>query len=242
MYLNCDMGEHEEAAIDQALMPYIDQASIACGRHAGNEAIMKRTLQLARHYQVAVGAHPSYDDREGFGRRSVACSEQQLNELITAQLADLNQLAASEGVVMRYVKPHGALYNDMMANTDIRQIILAAVAKFDQSLSVMMQATLDYEQHQYEADQWGVAVCFEAFADRAYADNGLLLARTQPNAVLSPKAMLEQVDRLCNTGAIKTVSGHSLKLKIDSLCVHGDNPAAVKTIAAIRERLIVAAI
>lgn len=238
LLLNCDLGEYASesgtAVPDSIVMPYIDQANIACGMHAGNPLTMRRTLALARHYGVAVGAHPGYADLTHFGRLSIAHTPEELVSLIHYQVAALTGMAATTGLSVNYVKPHGALYNDMMANADIRQTVMAAIADLNGNLKLMLLATADANQHREEARFHGIELLFETFADRCYGDNGQLLPRTQPGAVHNRELMLDQVRQLHEDHSVTTVSGKRLPISADTLCVHGDNPEAVADIRTIR--------
>ncbi|MBR9910808.1 MAG: 5-oxoprolinase subunit PxpA [Gammaproteobacteria bacterium] len=237
LLLNCDLGESFGAwtmGVDAEVMPHIDQANIACGFHAGDPMVMRATLALAKHHGVAVGAHPSYPDVAGFGRRSMQCSNDEIAALITYQLAALEGMARCQGLALSYIKPHGALYNDMMAKADIRHVIMDTVAAYHTPIHLMLQATPDAPMHQQEAEARGLQLYFEAFADRRYSASGLLLPRSQPGAVLTLEQMLAQVEQLDRAGTITTDSGLELPLQADTLCVHGDNPAAVRAIQAIR--------
>jgi len=234
--LNCDLGEGSDK-VDAAVMPFIDQASIACGFHAGDPLHISSTLALAQSEGVSVGAHPSYRDREGFGRRSMACSQQEIIALMHYQIAALEGMARCQGLLVDYVKPHGALYNDMMAQAPVRAAVMMAIACFYRPLPLMLLATAEAPLHRMEADEHGIKLLFEGFADRGYDDNGQLLSRTQPNAVLGREAMLNQVRQLRSQGTVTTAGGASLALQIDSLCVHGDNPTAAAAIGDIRSLL-----
>jgi UPF0271 protein len=240
MLLNCDLGESYGSWImghDADVMPHIDQASIACGFHAGDPLTMHRTLALAARHGVAVGAHPAYPDLVGFGRRSMALSHDELTAALHYQIGALDGMAHSLGHAVSYVKPHGALYHDMMSRPDVRATILQAVAGYHRSLALMLQATAHNDAHRAEADAAGVALLFEAFADRAYADDGNLLPRSRPGAVLGREAMLAQVALLRRERCVTTASGKRLALQFDTLCVHGDNPEGVAAIAAVRALL-----
>lgn len=235
--LNCDLGESFGAwqmGLDNEVFPHIDQANIACGFHAGDPSTMLKTLNLAKQHQVQVGAHPAYPDLVGFGRRSVKCSASEIYGMIQYQLSALDGMARSQGITVDYVKPHGALYNDMMADTAIRHAILEAIADYHLPMKLMLQATAQQAQHAEDASKLGVELLFEAFADRCYADDGKLLARSQPNAVHTQEKMLAQVKQLNEHGTITTVNGHTLDIKADSLCVHGDNMAGVQAIQQIK--------
>jgi UPF0271 protein len=238
LLLNCDLGESFGSytmGMDEAVMPYIDQANIACGFHAGDAMVMQKTIGLARQHNVTIGAHPSYKDLTGFGRRSMNCSRDEIISDVLYQLSALDGMAASQGVCVEYVKPHGALYNDMMAKANVRLAIMEAVAGFHRPISLMLQATPVAQQHKEEAAQFSLQLQFEAFADRCYNDDGSLLSRTKEGAVHSAEKMLAQVKQLSERGQLTTINGKVLTLQADTLCVHGDNIEGVKAIAAIRD-------
>jgi UPF0271 protein len=240
MLLNCDLGESYGSwtmGLDDQVMPHIDQANIACGFHGGDPLVMKKTLALAQQYGVSVGAHPSYPDLVGFGRRSMAMSADELLSTMHYQVAALDGMAACAGLQVAYVKPHGALYNDMMANPAVRHTIMAAVATYHRPLALMLQATPQAESHKLEAAEHDLSLLFEAFADRCYDDDGRLLARSKPGAVHSRDKMLAQVEQLVSDNTVTTVGGSVLKLDVDTLCVHGDNLEGVNAITAIRALL-----
>jgi UPF0271 protein len=236
--LNCDLGESYGAwtmGLDGDVMPFIDQANIATGFHAGDPLVIRHTLCLAREHGVTVGAHPAYPDLVGFGRRSMACTRDEIIAKIHYQVAALDGMAAVAGLELRYVKPHGALYNDMMAREEVRKAILEALAEYHRPLALMLQATPEVSVHRAEADIAGVEVWFEAFADRCYADDGKLLSRRMEGAVHSREKMLAQVEQLCGRGSVTTISGVELPLAAETLCVHGDNADGVAAIREIRE-------
>lgn len=238
MLLNCDLGESFgswKMGMDEQVFPFIDQANIACGFHAGDPVVMAKTLSLAKQHGVQVGAHPSYPDLQGFGRRTMACSKEELVALIHYQIAALDGVAKCNELTVEYVKPHGALYNDMMKDAEIRSHIFQAIAEFYRPIKLMIQATADLESHKAEAEKFGIIIISEAFADRCYDDDGKLLARSKPRAVHSKEKMLAQVKQLYETSSLTTVSGKTLQINADSLCVHGDNIEGVKAIQAIRE-------
>lgn len=238
MRLNCDLGEsygNWVMGMDAEVMPHIDQANIACGFHAGDPVVLSTTLSLAKQHGVHIGAHPSYPDLQGFGRRSIAMSEQELYCCLQYQIAAVDGMAMSRGLTLDYVKPHGALYNDMMKNPDIRATVMRAVSNYHRPLRLMLQATLAASEHRAQAGQFGLQLYFEAFADRRYDDDGALLARSKSGAVLSKKDMLAQVKQLVEHGTVNTVSGNILSLQVDTLCVHGDNAEGVASIAAIAD-------
>jgi len=236
--LNCDLGESFGAwtmGLDDEVMPFIDQANIACGFHAGDPVVMKKTLLSAKRHNVMVGAHPSYPDLAGFGRRSMNLPPVEIIASVQYQIAALAGMAQNLGLNIHYVKPHGALYNDMMANGHIRSAIMEAIAESHLPLAFMLQATPDAETHREEAKMFGIELIFEAFADRCYDDNGALLSRAKEGAVHNREKMLAQVQQLQAEGCVTTVSGHRLELQADSLCVHGDNMEGVRAIQDIRQ-------
>ena len=241
MLLNCDLGEREtetapEEATPEALaMPYIHLANIACGFHAGGPKSMRRTLALAARHHVAVGAHPSYPDRAHFGRRSLSLPRQEIIDIIHYQVAALEGMARQLQRPLNHIKPHGALYNDMMTDAQVRDAVLSAVASYSPALPLVMQATPHQDDHRDEAAALGVTVLFEAFADRRYTDAGHLVSRSEPGAVLDHTAMMAQVELLLRDGVIQSENGDRLALAVDTLCVHGDNAAGVQAIAAIRD-------
>ena len=240
MLLNCDLGESYGAwqmGLDAEVMPFIDQASIATGFHAGDPLVIQRTLRLAQTHNVCIGAHPSYPDRVGFGRRSMQLSREQVIADMHYQVAALDGMSQCVGLQLRYVKPHGALYRDMMNNTDLRLTLLTALARYPRPLTLLLQATAAAGQHREEAARAGVSVWFEAFADRCYADDGTLLSRSLDAAVHPREQTLAQVEQLCRQGTVTTVGGRQLPIAADTLCVHGDNPSGVQAIRAIRALL-----
>ena len=238
LLLNCDLGESFGAwkmGLDDQVMPFIDQANIACGFHAGDPIVMKKTLLSAKSHNVVVGAHPSYPDLAGFGRRSMNLPAVEIIAIVQYQIAALAGMAENIDMPITYVKPHGALYNDMMANGHIRSAVMEAIAGSHLPLAFMLQATPDAETHRQEAEMFGLELIFEAFADRCYDDNGALLSRAKEGAVHSREKMLAQVSQLKNDGSVTTISGHRLELQADSLCVHGDNIDGVNAIQEIRQ-------
>lgn len=237
MLLNCDLGESYGSwtmGQDAKAMANIDQANIACGFHAGDPLVMRNTLSLAKEHGVMIGAHPAYPDLVGFGRRTMNCSDAELQSLLQYQIAAIDGMAKSQGLELAYVKPHGALYNDMMANANVRASVMQAVASYHRPIRLMLQATAAWQEHKAEADALGLTLYFEAFADRAYEDDGRLMARSKPGAVHNHDNMLAQVKQLIADGTITSANGKVLELQVDSLCVHGDNDAGIAAIHEIR--------
>lgn len=243
MKLNCDLGEsfgNWKMGLDEAVMPVIDMANIACGFHAGDEHHMFKTLSLAKMHNVEVGAHPGYKDIQGFGRRSIAHTDQEIINLITYQVSALFGMAATLGVVVSYVKPHGALYNDMMVDADIRFAIYRALQALNKNLSanmkLMMLATSEVDIFRQEASAFGLELMFEAFADRRYCQDGKLQNRKITGAVLTKDELLAQINQLKTKGSVTTDSGSELKVNADTICVHGDNQAGIELIRTIKAK------
>ena len=238
MKLNCDLGESFgpwSMGADEQVMPHIDQASIATGFHAGEPLVIQRTLALAAQHGVTVGAHPAYPDLVGFGRRSMKCSAEEIIASLHYQISALQGMAACAGLQLQYVKPHGALYHDMTKDEQTRRAIFTALSQYRPGKpALIMQATSHREQHLAEAAEYGLTLWFEAFADRRYADDGALLSRQIEGAVLGREDILRQVSQLCEQGTVSTVGGKTLPLAADSLCIHGDNMAAVRAVRDIR--------
>ncbi|MBZ9611605.1 5-oxoprolinase subunit PxpA [Rheinheimera maricola] len=240
MKLNCDLGESFgswQMGLDADVMPHIDMANIACGFHGGDADVIARTLALAKQHGVAIGAHPSYPDLQGFGRRSMALSHSEIVNCMRYQIAALDGMALSAGLTLSYVKPHGALYNDMMAKPAVFTAVLDAVAGFYKPLKLMILATAQQQAFAVQAKAQGVELLFEAFADRRYTDEGTLTPRSENGAVLHGAKLLTQVAQLVKQGAVTTASGQQLALRADTLCVHGDNKAAIAQIQQIRALL-----
>lgn len=237
MLLNCDLGESYGSwsmGMDEQVMPYIDQANIACGFHGGDPVTICNTLRLAAEHSVSVGAHPAYPDLVGFGRRSMNLSREEIVADVLYQVSALDGMSTSLSSPIGHVKPHGALYNDMMAKPAVRAAIMEAIASFHRPLVLMLQATPEAVLIREEAKALGLELSFEAFADRCYGDDGKLLARTKAGAVHDREKMLAQVKQLREHSTVTTVSGQSLVLEADTLCVHGDNLEGVRAIADIR--------
>ena len=232
LQLNCDLAELDNG-VEQLVMPHIDMANVACALHAGNIDLIQSTIALAKHHQVSVGAHPSYNDPENFGRQSVALNPQQLQSLLLYQIGALKAMTHAQGVSLKYVKPHGALYNDMMADRELLTTILKVVGSLKNPIKLMLLATADNHQYQELAQQYGVELIFEAFADRLYTDQGTLTSRSIAGAVLTKEQSLAQVELLVKEGKVITGSGKSLALHADSICVHGDNEQSIAMIQAI---------
>ncbi|NBA95878.1 5-oxoprolinase subunit PxpA [Pseudomonas sp. R5(2019)] len=241
LLLNCDIGEsfgNWTMGLDAEVMPFIDCANIACGFHAGDPSIMAKTVALALSHGVTIGAHPAYPDLVGFGRRSMACSAQEIQDLLHYQIGALDGICRAKGGRVSYVKPHGALYNDMMANPQILRAVMQAVAAYDKRLPLMLMATRDNSAAQAMGEAFGLTLWFEAFADRAYDEAGRLVSRQLPGAVHhDPEQVIAQALALASGKALIASDGSELILTANTLCVHGDNASSVAAVQRIREAL-----
>ena len=236
--LNCDMGESFGAytiGADELVMPWITSANVACGFHGGDPLVMRRTVRLAKAHGVAVGAHPGFRDLAGFGRRPMQCTADEVYGDVLYQIGALAAVCRVEGVAMRHVKPHGALYNMANADPALARAIAQAVADFDPSLYLF---ALPGSALQKAGEQAGLRVACEVFADRAYNADGSLVNRSRPGAVLTDEeAAAMQARRMVLTGQVTALSGEEIPVRADTICVHGDNPHAVAFIRRIREEL-----
>jgi UPF0271 protein len=238
--LNCDMGEGMDE--DGNLMPYISSANIACGYHAGNEDSMRRTVELALRHQVSIGAHPSFADRERFGRTDLlehAGSEEAgrllagLADQLADQLQVLQRICAQQGTRLHHMKPHGALYNRAAWDPVLGAIICRAVQLFDPGLIIY---GLSGSSMAALAGKFGLRFVHEAFADRSYQEDGRLTPRSEPGALIEDPALaVRQVLTLIREGKVSATSGKEIPLKAETVCIHGDGRHALPFARSIRE-------
>jgi len=236
--LNADLGEgfgNYKIGMDEEIMPLIDMANIACGFHAGDPIVMDKTLTLAKKEGVITGAHPGYPDLMGFGRRSIKCTPLEIENYIIYQVGALNAFCQKHQVELKYIKPHGALYNDMMKDAEVFRAVLGACKILN--LPLMILSSSKNEEYENIAKEFGVKLIFEVFADRNYTDDGFLVPRVKQNAVIENKDEILKRVLMFKEGFILSENKKVLKLKVDSLCVHGDNKKALEIIRAIREVL-----
>lgn len=236
--LNADLGEGMSA--DEALLDIVSSASIACGGHAGDEASMRIALRSALARGVAVGAHPGFADRENFGRRRLLLPPEELDAQVRGQVSRLLALAEDEGADVRYVKLHGALANMAAEEPAVAMVAFAAVVGLKRDLGIL---AIDNSAQVEVADAIGFPVMREAYADRGYLPNGLLVPRSDAGAVLhDPAAIAERAVRLAQHGEIVAVDGTVIPTEARSLCIHGDTPEAVEIARAVRAALEAASI
>ena len=241
--LNSDLGESFGAwtmGDDAALLRIVSSANVACGFHAGDPSTMLATCREAEANGVTVGAHVSYRDLPGFGRRSMDVPARELRDEVLYQLAALSGLARVAGTAVRYVKPHGALYNRIVRDAAQARAVVDAVAAFDPALPLLGLAGSAVERASADA---GLRFVREAFVDRGYRADGTLVPRTDAAALLTDATEIaERAVRMVTEGTVDAVDGAAVRLEVDSLCVHGDTPGAVAMARAVRSALDAAAI
>ncbi|KGK28110.1 LamB/YcsF family protein [compost metagenome] len=237
--LNSDLGESFGAwsmGDDAAMLEIVTSANVACGFHAGDPLGILRTLEAASHRGVAIGAHVSYPDLVGFGRRNMAVAPEQLTADVIYQIGALQALAGTVGARVTYVKPHGALYNTIAGDQAQASAVIDALLRVDPELKLVCLANSPLIGWAREA---GLNCVAEAFADRAYTAQGTLVSRNRPGAVLHDVELIAQrMVRLAREGVIETEDGQLINLQADSICVHGDSPDAVGIARAVKTRLL----
>ncbi len=239
--INCDMGESFGAytiGMDGDVIRHITSANIACGFHAGDPQVLRRTVRMASENRVSVGAHPGFPDLMGFGRRHMECSPAEIENYVIYQVGAIRAFCDAENIPLRHVKPHGGLYNLAAENESVFQTIAGAVAAVDRSLILVGLAGRKASRMSEIAKEADIRVVFEAFPDRAYTAEGTLTPRSRPHAVIKdPGEVADRALSMAASGRIRAEDGTSLELVPDTLCVHGDTPDAVELVRHIREKL-----
>ena len=231
--LNCDMGEGLDT--DAAIMPFISSANISCGFHAGDATTMRDTIRLAKKFRIAIGAHPSFEDREHFGRTEMKLPPEEIYRLVQTQLQAIKDIATEENALLDHVKPHGALYNMSARDATIASAIANAVFEFDPTLILF---GLSQSVSITEAKKRGLKTASEVFADRTYQDDGSLTPRSEPNALIEETSQaLRQVLQFVREQQVTTVSGKTIAIIADTICIHGDGSHAVPFARAIHQTL-----
>lgn len=237
--LNCDLGESFGAykiGVDEEILPFVTSANIACGFHAGDPAVMRKTVTLALKNGVAIGAHPGLPDLVGFGRRQLDISPQEAYDMVVYQLGALLAFVKAEGATMRHVKPHGALYNMAAKSQALSASIAEAVYKVDPQLILF---GLSGSELVSAGEKIGLQVAHEVFADRTYQSDGSLTPRKQPDALITnDEESVQQVIRMIKQGKVLSRQGQDVAVKADTVCIHGDGKHALEFARKIRESLL----
>ncbi len=231
--INCDMGEG--IGNDDLLLPFISSANIACGFHAGDAVTMWQTVESAIKHNVAIGAHISFHDRNNFGRSEMQWNGEEIYELVSQQLIILQEITSSLDTKMQHVKPHGALYNMSARDATLAKIIAKAVKDFDSHLILF---GLSGSHSISEAKAVGLQTASEVFADRSYQDDGSLTPRSQPHALIEETYnVIAQVIQLITNGTVTSITGKTVPIIAETICIHGDGKNAVKFAMAIHKRI-----
>lgn len=232
IHINCDLGEGGE--YDDKLMPLISACNIACGGHAGNLESMHRTVGHAMEHHVEIGAHPSYPDKENFGRRSLAMEEKDLKQSLVAQILSLKQIAEAEGGKLVHVKPHGALYNDAAKDEKTARMFLEVMEEFDDALTLYAPADSVISK----LAEGRIKVVFEAFADRNYNPDYSLVSRSEPMALIAQKEdVFKHLYTMFSRQIITCKNGQELPCRATTFCMHSDTPNSVEILRYLHEKL-----
>jgi UPF0271 protein len=242
--LNCDLGESFgmwEMGNDAAMIDLATSVNIACGYHAGDADVMRKTVQLAKARNVSVGAHPGYRDLHGFGRRPImGLTALEIENLVAYQIGALQSIAAMEGMKVTHVKAHGAISNVACEDDMTARAIAAGIKGVDRDLIFVVLANSKLVT---AGEAAGLELAHEVFADRAYEDNSTLVSRKKPGSVLhDPVVVAERVVRMVQDGAVTSITGKVIKMQMDTVCIHGDTPGAVELGRHVRDALKAAAI
>lgn len=220
MDINCDLGEG--IGNDEQIMPYIGSCNIACGVHAGNRNLMKKTVQLAIKNDVKIGAHPSFNDRENFGRKEMFIPKNILKSQIINQIASLNEIVKDQGMKLQHVKPHGALYNMAAKNTEVAMAVIESIQFFNEDFILYVPYG---SLIAYKAEKFNIPFYNEVFADRNYNDDLTLVSRNHADAVIEDANIIrDRITQLIKDKTIISITGKIKTMIADTVCVHGDNP------------------
>lgn len=227
--INCDVGEG--VGNEEELMPLISSCSIACGGHAGDTTSMRHVARLAQENQVKVGAHPSYPDKPNFGRVSMPIDHEALQLSLQEQMAEFMAVLREEGIALYHIKAHGALYNDMTVDVELARVFLRSMEAYKKKAFLYVPFNSAIEG---EALVSGFQIKYEAFGDRNYTEEGLLMSRTKANAVIGePQAVLDHIARMVHEREAKLPSGKRIRMLADTYCIHGDTPSALEILTYI---------
>ena len=237
--INCDLGESSKfhtTENDPLLLSIVNSANIACGYHAGDQKTMEKTIEISKKNMVSIGAHPSFKDRENFGRKRLNLSALEVKNLIIEQINILSEIADKKGMEVTHVKPHGALNNMACENYELSKTISEAIIKTNKDLIFLVPTGSEMEK---AGKKLGMKIAAEIFADRNYEDDGNLISRSKKNAmIIDPKTAEQHIIKMVQNQALNCYSGKQIPCEIDSVCVHGDSQNAVNTAKQIRNGLI----
>ena len=237
--INCDLGESSKlhsVENDPILLNIVNSASIACGYHAGDRATMEKTVEISKKNNVSVGAHPSFNDPENFGRKKINLPSIEIKKLIVDQVNILSEVANNKGVKITHVKPHGALNNMACEDYELAKIISESIIKVNKDLIFLVPTGSQMEK---SGKKLGMKIATEIFADRNYEDNGNLISRSKKNAIITnPEIAEKHVIKMVENQSINCYSGKQIPCEIDSICVHGDGKTAVNTALQIKQGLL----
>ena len=237
--LNCDLGESFGAykiGLDGEVIPYISSANIACGFHASDPVVMAHTVAMAKEHGCSVGAHPGFPDLMGFGRRQMQITPEEAKDYIIYQVGALAAFCRSQGIRLHHVKPHGALYNMAAVDDSLARAICEGIYAVDPELVLLGLAGSELLK---AAEYTGLRYASEVFADRAYNEDGTLVSRKLPGAVITDEALaVQRVLRMVNEQKVTSITGKDIMIRPDSICVHGDNQKALQFVQKIRDALI----
>ncbi|WP_223702999.1 5-oxoprolinase subunit PxpA [Sutcliffiella deserti] len=237
--LNCDLGESFGSFVmgnDELILPYVTSVNIACGFHAGDPHVMSKTVRLAKEQKVAVGAHPGFQDLQGFGRRSMPLTPDEVYDVILYQIGAMSAFCRAHGTELHHVKPHGALYNMAASDFNLAQAIAKAVKAFNPSLLLFGLSGSELIRAGREA---GLSTASEVFADRTYQADGTLTPRSHPGALIHDATVaVQQVLDMVEHGSVKSLTGESVELEVDTICLHGDNEHAILFAQQLHDHLL----
>jgi UPF0271 protein len=231
--INADVGEGLNN--ESQLMPYLSSCNIACGGHAGNEESMSKVVKLAKKHKVKIGAHPSFPDKQNFGRQVIQISSADLYTSLKQQIRSLMKVLRTEHITLHHIKPHGALYNLAAVDEKTANVIIEVVKSIALPLSLYVPyGSVIADKAQKE----GIKITYEAFADRNYNVDLTLVTRSQNNAIITnPNDVFNHVYKMISQQKVKTISGVEVEIKADTFCIHGDNPEALKLLEFLSEKL-----
>ena len=236
--LNCDLGEsfgNYKCGLDEEVISYISSANVACGFHASDPLVMAKTVVMAKEHHVCVGAHPGYPDLVGFGRRNMNIAPKEVKAMVQYQIGALMAFCKANQMVLSHVKPHGAMYNMAGKDEALAMAICEGIAEVDSNLILL---GLSGSKMLDAAQKTGLKSAKEVFADRAYEEDGSLVARTKEGAVITDENLaMERVISMVKYGKVTAITGKEIEVEADSICVHGDGVKAVEFVKKISERL-----